>query len=152
MTKRFTVVLASFLYLFFGFPATSFAQDAPSLVGTWSSTHPAQSTAGFTVIEVEFEFEEQQGALFNGKYRWRLPPAQGVTMNDGAETGFMGEEDLIGVIDWDNRSVVIVDAADTGHFQGRLINNNTLEMIYFEAGENAAVARGVWVRQASLPE
>ncbi|WP_421726058.1 hypothetical protein [Bauldia sp.] len=136
MSNRGFALFAAVLWLVAGYSAPAVSQDVPSLVGTWISTHHTQSSQGFTTIEVELVIDEQQDGLFNGQVSWRL-----------LEIGDSGSEDVLGVIDWDNETVVIVNVNDTGYIQARLVNDVTMEHVYYESGANAVVSRGVWQKQ-----
>jgi hypothetical protein len=152
MFKRFSVASFFSALLFVGLAVPLSAEEPPSMMGVWRAVQPSQTGKGFTTIEVEFRFTEQKGPLFRGTYVWRLPKSIDVQMNDGTKTGWSGEERVLGVIGYDNRSVTLVDDGDTGQFQGRLVNDNVMELVYFEPGQHAAISRGVVVRQETLPE
>jgi hypothetical protein len=152
MSKRFTVgfFFAALLIISLAVPLS--AEEPPSMIGVWRAVQPTGTGKGFTTIEIEFRFTEQKGPLFQGTYVWQLPESIDVQLNDGTKTGWSGEERVVGVIGWDNRSVTLVDDGDTGQFQGRLVNDNVMEYVYFEPGLHAAVSRGKLVRQETLSE
>jgi hypothetical protein len=152
MSGRFAAASVFAALLIIGPAVPLSAEESPSMIGVWRTVHPAQANKGFTTIEHEFRFTEQKGPLFKGTYVWRLPKSIDVQMNDGAKTGWSGEERVMGVIGWDNRSVTLVDDGDAGQYLGRLVNDSVMELIYFEPGPHAAISRGQWVRQKTLPE
>lgn len=127
--------------LFVGYTAPALSQTAPSLIGTWKSIHYTQSSRGITTIDVELVIDEQVGGLFNGRVTWQL-----------LKIGERGVEDILGVIGWDNKTITIVNVNDTGYTHGYLVNNVTIEHIYFESGNNAVVSRGVWRKQPDISE
>ena len=59
----------------------------------------------------------------------------------------MAKEPFTGVIAWDNRSLTMVERADTSVWQGELVNAETMAMVFFEPGEHAFIARQILVRQ-----
>ena len=128
------------------------AQGAkPDLLGTWvlvagEFRTPAgvldQSKRGTNEIVIL----EQTEATFAGKYRWSHPGAEG-QLNDGKTETTSGEEDFIGVFNWDDSSFFMVDHPDTSIRMGRIVNRQTIETILIESGPYALVTRQVFVRQ-----
>ena len=152
MYKRISASFAFATLLVGGLMVAPIAEEVPDVTGVWRGITTAQSATGFSKVEAEFRFVEQEGALFRGIYHYRLPESGDVRMHDGENVVWEGEEKVMGVIDWDNRTIRLSDHGDDGHYEGRLINSDTMELIYFESGEFAVVGRGVYLRHEANAE
>ena len=130
----------------------SVANDAPpNLVGVWKTVSGVGLTGGGDSFKfgegssAELEIIKQDGPVFSGVYRWSHP-ADVDTMDDGEKRTNTAEEAFIGVIDWDNKSLLFVDHPDTTYWFGRLVNAKTIELVVGESGPNAVVSRSLLVR------
>ncbi|MEH6545423.1 MAG: hypothetical protein V7701_03275 [Sneathiella sp.] len=56
-------------------------------------------------------------------------------------------EPVLGVIDWDRKSIIWLDKDDETVRRARLINSRTMEMIAYEPGEHAVVNRMIMIRK-----
>ena len=128
------------------------AEDAyPNLLGAWKAVSGVGHTGGGDAFRfdngssTEFEVLKQDGPIISGIYRWSHP-LDVDTMHDGRNVTNTAEETFIGVIDWDNTTIVFVDHPDTTHWTGRLVDTQTIEVIFAESGPNAMVARILFVR------
>ena len=126
------------------------AQD-PSLVGTWSGTDFIGKTWGGTTMSmdsfksVELEIREHDGPTISGVIRWELTTDEH-GLHDGEQVTTRAEEVVLGVRDFDG-TYVIVEHPDMSIRRCRLIDENTLEVVGYEGGPNAYVARAVYKRQ-----
>ena len=127
------------------------AQGArPDLLGTWVLVVGEFRTPAGVLDQSrgsnEIVILEQTDATFAGKYRWSHPGAEG-QLNDGKTETTSGEEDFIGVFNWDDQSFFMVDHPDTSIRMGRIVNRQTIETILIESGPYAIATRQVFVRQ-----
>ncbi|HEX2524810.1 MAG TPA: hypothetical protein VHL31_00705 [Geminicoccus sp.] len=101
-----------------GVPAR--AADAPELTGTWSGVGPSVSDdEGWEAARsTNLQITEQRGQTFKGRVQY-----------EG------GEEDFIGVIRADGKSILI--ANDDGNVTATLVSPNEMEVCYVEGGSDA---------------
>lgn len=125
------------------------AEELPSLLGTWYAKYQVQTRHGSSPGETELEITEQNGPLFRGTYKWKYDPNTPVVSDHASGVGKQGEEKFLGVIGWENRSIYIADVGDRGHSTGQLTDANTMKIVYVESGDNATVARIIFVRRPS---
>ncbi len=108
------------------FAAPALAQHGPSMVGTWTGRAEGVGTKdGWYSGNVTFVITEQRGAAFKGHV---LYPEQSSEIRN----------EFVGALAMDGRTVTTAD--EDGITTGFLIDPNTYEQCYFEAGEDAKVA------------
>jgi hypothetical protein len=108
------------------FAAPAMAQGGPSMVGTWTGRAEGVGTKdGWYSGDVTFVITEQRGSAFKGHV---LYPEQ----SSGARNEF------VGAVAMDGRTVTTAD--EDGFTTGFLIDPNTYEHCYLEAGADAKVA------------
>jgi hypothetical protein len=106
--------------------APALAQDGLSMVSTWTGTAEGVGTMdGWYSGYVTFVITEQRGSAFKG---YVLYPEQSREARN----------EFVGVVALDGRTVTTAD--EDGITTGFLIDPNTYEQCYFEAGEDAKVA------------
>ncbi|WP_152563342.1 hypothetical protein [Ruegeria halocynthiae] len=93
-----------------------------------------------------FDINWQEGRFFTGTYFWSVDENLGVQEQSGGGATLSGEVRFQGVIAWDNSSIIMVDLGDTGTVSGSFTNDDTLQLIGYEAGEHALVAAAICVR------
>lgn len=125
--------------------------SVPGLVGTWVSVsgevgHWSGTLKPFGEQVGTLVVEEQFGGIFRGTMSYDNE-SSGPEFEGRSGMGHLQSEPILGVIDWDNRSIVWVDYEDETVHRARLVNDNTLEAIAFEAGAHAVVNRMILVRQ-----
>jgi hypothetical protein len=123
--------------------STSFAESGiPNMVGTWtlkaeggvllkdSTSVPKTHLSGeFSTLTAEIVVTKQQGRVFYGTFK-----------------SPKGAENFIGVIGLDNKSIYYVD--EDGSLEGKIVNNNKIEMIYREIGtSHAVISVGTMIRR-----
>jgi hypothetical protein len=122
---------------------------APDLIGTWRVVH-SQGAFGTELVgslpHAEIVIDRQEDAVFFGALEYQLGDEQ-PDFHDGSQAVRMAKEPFTGVIGWDNRSLTMVERADTSVWRGELLNAETMAMVFFEAGEHAFIARQILVRQ-----
>ncbi len=145
------IALLAFVAVFFS-PFLSQANDAaPNMIGTWKTVEGAVGhwEGGLKKFDVErgtLVVTEQANGLFRGTMTYasdtRKPKFEG---KDGH--GHVLTEDILGLIEWDNRTVIWVDHFDETVHKGRLVDANRMEVIGYEPGDHAVVTRSIMVRQ-----
>ena len=78
---------------------------------------------------------EQDGALLKAEKSWE---SLGVAGNVAGKAVKEATEPLVGVIDFDGKSVHLAEQDDNGLYAGRLTAADTLELVYIEAGHATA--------------
>ncbi|MTI17671.1 hypothetical protein E1162_10510 [Rhodobacteraceae bacterium RKSG542] len=124
--------------------------DYPDLRGVW---HAAQARAIYwhrdTVDEATqrfaLEIQEQEGPALEGELHWKTVLYKGPD-HDGVREVHEGREPVIGMISWAGDAFTLVEHPDSGTIQGRILEPNTIEIMQFEAGNKAMVARYLLVR------
>lgn len=128
------------------------AEADASLVGNWEAVAYAGRTSRGTSITLSdgnwaaIEITSHDGPVFAGVMRW------GVTsdehgLHDGETVTTRGEESIIGVLGLDDTTYTVVEYPDTTVRRFLLTNDNTLEVVSYEAGPNALVSRATYERQ-----
>lgn len=125
--------------------------SVPDLVGSWVSVygevgHWSGSLKPFGEQRATLVVEDQLGGVFRGHMTYRNETS-GPEFEGKSGIGHVQSEAVLGVIDWDNQSIVWVDHEDETVHRARLVNDHTLEVIAFEAGPHAVVNRMVMIRQ-----
>lgn len=123
------------------------AQGVPDITGSWSCPRDEGLIRGEPIVwTLSFEIDWQEGRFFKGTYSWSVEEELGVLEQSGGEATLSGEVRFQGVIDWDNEHFIMVDHVDTGTVSGSFANEDTLQLIGYEAGEHALVAAALCVR------
>jgi hypothetical protein len=116
------------------------AEDAktapiPDLVGTWTGPFKVMRAKGVGEGSLTLRVLEQDGPLLKLEKSWETP---GVAGNVGGKEVDKATEPLVGVVDFDGKSVHLAEQDDNGLYTGRLTASDTLELIYVEAGHGTA--------------
>ncbi len=145
-----TFLMSLSILLALGTLGSAQAQGIPDMTGSWVCPRDEGLIRGERLAwTLTFEVHWQEDRFFMGTYRWSVDEEHGVQEHSGGELTLKGEIDFQGVIDWDNRRVVMVDVGDTGTVLGTLEGEHTLHMIGFEAGEHPLVAAAICIRRHS---
>jgi|GEM_PF-2172420 len=127
--------------------------SAPDITGTWRLVAGEViawngETRDHSQVKGKLVIDKQVGSVFHGMMTWDNTGASAAAkFHDGEKLHPIVENDVLGVIDWDDERVVIVDRdKDASTYEGHLINRNTLQMIGFEPGEHAFATRFVYIR------
>jgi hypothetical protein len=127
--NRIVIALAGLLLA-----SAAAAQDAPNMIGTWTGKgQGVGAQEGWTSGDITLVITDQRGPAFKGH----------VTYPEG--TSAQGSGDFVGAVALDGRSITTADA--DGITTGFLIDPNTLEHCYFEAGADAKVLCARVIRQ-----
>ncbi len=111
------------------------------LVGMWSGeSNVVTAKNGFAKGQRTITIKDQQGTEFTGENTW----AANVMGKPVRAT-----EKVIGTYDPATGCVYISEVDDTGMMVGRLLDKDTLEVVYMESGADAATFRAVLKRQGS---
>lgn len=127
--------------------------SAPDITGTWKLVAGEVITwkgeaRDHSEIKGQLVIDKQIGGVFHGVMTWDNSGASTAgEFNDGEQLGSIVKNDILGVIDWNDKRVVIVDRdKDTSIYEGNLVNRHTLQMIGFEPGEHAFATRIIFIR------
>jgi hypothetical protein len=122
--------------------SVSLAQEAPSLVGTWSGDyrtmiyHPEETRTG--QASMTLTITEQDGELLTGSHAWELDAANEGDPDIRGEAVRGGSEDLIGVISVDGTEIRLLETRDNGTFEATIVDENTLHAVYVEQQHDEA--------------
>lgn len=149
--RRTYCLVALIVVLLMPIPGQAQSTTTPNLVGTWTSVtgevaHWGGVLKPFGDQVATLEIKKQLGGVFNGTIAYhnektgpKFEGAQGIS--------HVQFEAIIGVIDWDGRSIVWVDHKDETVHKARLTSPNVMEVIAFEPGDHAVVNRMIMVRK-----
>ncbi|MHB8771030.1 MAG: hypothetical protein ACYC7J_08540 [Syntrophales bacterium] len=146
-------VLVSAVVAVFLVSAAAAAEEAgqgiPNLVGKWTAEYKVFSPRGFIESTNVLTVTEQDGPYIRGNHVWtvRKGPKDLITQH-GKVVG-SEKEPLIGVIDFDGKTVRIVERGDTGRFDGRVVGPSKMELVHTEGGTEAFVYRAVFIKQGN---
>ena len=104
---------------------------APDLKGTWTGPFTAQRWKGRADGVLNLNVLEQVGSSLKAEKFWETPGNPG---NVGGKDTEDATEPMVGVIDFDGKSVFFAEQDDNGLYRGTLVAPDTLELIYLEAG------------------
>ncbi len=148
MNRVLIVVLLAFLPTLAG--ANGHA-GVPDILGTWTATEGTGLTyQGKTTSTDNGHFEitiiEQKGPTFVGFFRWSLTK-EFDHLHDGTRRTNRAAEMFLGVFSGDGKSFIVADHPDTGYWSGRMLDNDTMELLTVESGPHAFVGRWIYERQ-----
>lgn len=115
-------------------------ETIPDLVGKWAGPMKEMRWEGPAEGPLEIRITEQDGPLLRGEKGWTLAPGS----TPGSVEGKLvteAVEPLIGVVDFDGKTIHLAEQGDAGTYHGRLVDADTLELVYVEAGDVATVYR-----------
>ncbi|MRR55590.1 MAG: hypothetical protein EG822_13970 [Deltaproteobacteria bacterium] len=144
-------ILVSVMVALFLVSAVAVAEETgpviPNLVGKWTAEYKVFSPRGFVESSNVLTITEQDGPYFRGNHIWAVNkgPKGLITQHGKAITS--EKEPIIGVIDFDGKTVRIIEKGDSGRFDGRVAGQNKLELVHTEGGAEAFVYRAVFTRQ-----
>lgn len=123
----------------------------PDIVGTWIAVDGSGVTfQGETNSIDDGQFVvtiiEQNGPTFLGSFRWSLSQSFG-HLHDGTQNTNKSAELFLGTFSSDGVSFVVADYPDTGYWFGRMLDNDTMELLTVESGPFAYAGRWVYKRQ-----
>jgi hypothetical protein len=111
------------------------------LIGQWSGeSNVVSAKYGFAKGQRTITIKDQQGTEFTGENTW-------VSSQNGQP--MRATEKLIGSYDPATGCVYISEVDDTGLMVGKLLDRDTLEIVYMEAGADATTFRAVLKRQGT---
>ena len=107
--------------------------DIPNLVGVWECEEATIlfREGEWSRVERTLEVTEQRDAVFLALNTWSLDP------DDGVE----GTSPWVGVIDFDNGTIHGGAFGDGHQFQGRIVDENTIQLALTEAGDHPWASR-----------
>ena len=114
----------------------------PDLVGSWKGEKTVYYLEGERRSISELEITKQDGFHFSGTRSWQHTEEDKAPLGQvGGEHVRRASEPILGLVDFDGTTLHIVEHDDWGHFRGRLVDSDTIQLIYVESGPNAAVYR-----------
>lgn len=126
---------------------------APDITGTWKLVAGEviawnREARDHSEISGQLVIDKQTGGVFHGVMTWDNSEASAAAeFHDVEKVHSLVENEVLGVIDWDDKRIVIVDRdKDESVYEGKLINGHTLQMIGFEPGEHAFATRFIYIR------
>ncbi len=128
-------------------PAAGLAEGFADLKGHWTAQYRVRSGQGISPAEADRVIYEQQDEFFRANFAWRHDPNTNVIGDDGSGVGQRGEEEVLGMVNWDRRTVVLADKGDLGHWSGELLDADTLRVTYVESGQHATPFRAIFERR-----
>jgi len=120
------------------------AQDPafPDLVGSWVGEKTVYFFDGTRHSVEELQITRQDGSHFSGTRSWHHPEADKDPLGHvGGEQIHRASEPILGIVDFDGETLHIVEHDDWAHIRARLVDADTMEVVYIESGPNAAVYR-----------
>ena len=145
-------VLVAMMVVFLVFTVAA-AEDAgqviPNLVGKWVGAYKVFSPRGVVESTNVLTVTEQDGPYFRGNHFWTVIKGPKDLITQHGKVVSSEKEPIIGVIDFDGKTVRIVEKDDTGRFDGRLAEPNRMELVHTEAGAEAFVYRAVFTKQGN---
>ena len=112
-----------FYLCFFLLTKNSSSQRIFNLVGDWEGENKSYSLEkGHRIWDKKITIYEQNQKIFKGVFKY---------------SG--GERNFLGVIRFDNKTFYWVSSEGKGYIHGEILNYDTIEACYIEAGKNAAV-------------
>ena len=132
--------------LFLSGPALA---DEPNLVGKWkaeqlhSETYAGKKWSDET-SDIVFTITSQDGRILSGARH--VKTAANLPTNDGSKDVTERTYDVLGVLDVDGKEIHLVSrgTVDKMYFEGDIVDENTIDMVGYEAGDKA------WVTHMTL--
>lgn len=124
-------------------------QVIPNLVGKWTAEYKVFSPHGFIESSNVLTITEQDGPYIRGNHVWTVKKGAKDLITQHGKAVSSEKEPIVGVIDFDGKTVRIVERGDTGRFDGRVVGLNTMELVHTEGGAEAFVYRAVFTKQGN---
>lgn len=124
-------------------------QVIPNLVGKWTAEYKVFSSRGFVESSNVLTVTEQDGPYIRGNHVWTIRKGPKDLIKQHKKAVASEKEPIMGVIDFDGKTVRIVEQGDTGRFDGRIVGANKMELIHTEGGAEAFVYRAVFTKQGN---
>ena len=118
----------------------------PDLMGTWVCDQtPLMMRGEPTEARRTITFNTQVGATYSAVMDWEIAREPGVPGDQGGPA-YDGSILMVGVVDWDNRTLHGAAVGD-GHLHiGELVDEDTMRVIFVEPGDNGFAFRSTCVR------
>ena len=146
-------VLISMVVALFLASAVTAAEEAgqaiPNLIGKWTAEYKVFSPSGFIESSNVLTITEQDGPYLRGNHVWTVKKGSKDLITQHGKAVSSEKEAIIGVIDFDGKTVRIVEQGDTGRFNGRVVGPNKMELVHTEGGAEALVYRAVFTKQGN---
>ncbi len=146
-------ILISIVVAVFLVSAVAAAEEAgqviPNLVGKWTADYKVFSPRGSYESSNVLTITEQDGPYLRGNHGWTVKKGSKNVVPQHGKVVTSEKEPLIGVIDFDGKTVRIVEQGDTGRFEGRVVGPDKMELVHTEGGAEALVYRAVFTKQGN---
>ena len=135
-----------------GISTLAYGQSStPNVVGTWVSVtgevgHWSGTLKDFGKQMGTLVVEDQKGGVFRGTMTYHNEK-DGPKFEGKSGIDYVQSEKVLGVVDWDGKTVVWVDHDDETVHRARIVNESTMQVIAFEPGPYAVVNRMIMIRQ-----
>ena len=130
LKNRNFILLSFFVIFFFSTNKNLYSKYIVNLIGDWEGVNKTYSIEkGYRTWKKKITIFEQNERIFKGNFRYT-----------GGETNFLG------TIRQNNRDFYWVSPESKGYIHGEILNNNTIEVCYTEAGKEAAVGCSILKR------
>ena len=124
-------------------------QVIPNLVGKWTAEYKVFSPRGSYESSNVLTITEQDGPYLRGNHGWTVKKGSKNVVPQHGKVVTGEKEPIIGVLDFDGKTVRIVEQGDTGRFEGRVVGPNKMELVHTEGGAEAFVYRAVFTKQGN---
>jgi hypothetical protein len=146
-------LLVSMVVAVFLVSAVAVAEEAgqviPNLVGKWTAEYKVFSPRGHFEASNVLTVTEQDGPYFRGNHVWTVRKGSKNVPTQHGKVVTSEKEPIIGVIDFDGKTVRIVEQGDIGRFDGRVAGPNKMELVHTEGGAEAFLYRAVFTKQGN---
>ncbi|MEM6761615.1 MAG: hypothetical protein AAF615_01935 [Pseudomonadota bacterium] len=134
-------------------PAGAAADETPDLMGTWQKTDGHIIYWNGEVNQWPHAYEraliiihDQTGPVFKAT-QVTVPATDAQAGRHGAEALSEDGHTIVGLVGWDNKTVVFADVGDTTEQHCTITSNTRMECMVWEAGTHAIAGRYVIERQ-----
>jgi hypothetical protein len=128
--------------------------EPTNLVGTWlGESTSVTSKFGYEKGPKTLVIKDQKGTEFTGEKVWSFKSdkpvaAEGIKSAYDAATGTVtGAKNVLGTVDPATGQIILVEVDGDGEMSGRLVDDNTLVLVYSNGGAWARVVRVTLKRQ-----
>ena len=151
---RIMPIVAAFLLListFFAHSQSASKISAKDLLGEWQFVKHNFQMAGNkkwddSTFDLKLIISAADNQIFEGKYIFQSKTHYA---HDGIKDTKAREIDVLGTVSLSGDKIffVLVGEADSVYYEGRLINEHTIEWLGYESGEHGWILRGISVKQ-----
>ncbi|MEM7445523.1 MAG: hypothetical protein AAF414_19540 [Pseudomonadota bacterium] len=120
--------------------------ELPELIGEWLCDQtPLMMRGEPTEARRTITFDAQVGATYSAVMDWEIAREPGVAGDQGGPA-FTGTVLMVGVVDWNNRTLHGAAVGDGHLHSAELVDENTMRVIFVESGDNGFAFRSTCTR------